>query len=588
MGAFGDAVVRILGHTTISGVKLADAEVQGAMDSTESPQTRALSMQLIDGASRRTILIERFPFVIGRLAECDLMLPESYISRSHARITREGEEVVLEDTNSSHGTFVNGERITRRSLRPQDSIRFGSLEGPELRFEADDRQGSTNLTILEQMQGIDAQPSDLEKLRWFLQAARDLNSAGRVDRVLASLLESTLALAKVERGYVFLANAKGVLEFALGMDAAGRVLTDTPTVSQTVMRQAIEGTDQFLVTDTLTAEGHVPASILAHNIRKIICIPLWQLRGSHRGDGAEDRASQVFGVLYLESRLRAERDSDVDHELMRTIAREAAALVDNAQLAAIEDQARQHKEELQIAARIQQGLMAVQIPAFPFADVQAHSVACSAVGGDFFDVVSGDDLLNVALVDVSGKGISAAILAATLQGMLYVQLQAQQPLEAIALATNRYLCQKNVGKYATMLLLRLHEDGTLEYMNCGHIQPRVCSDAGVSRLETANLPVGLIDAAEYKAGITRLRAGWRVVLATDGFTEAENPQGEFFGEERLDSAALCMELQPMLQGMADFCAGQPAGDDCTIVQVTYSGRVHGDAAVQPSGQGHSN
>jgi sigma-B regulation protein RsbU (phosphoserine phosphatase) len=536
---------------------------------------RAFSMQFIDGASRRTILIERFPFVVGRSAECGLVLPETYISRSHARIAWAGEEIVLEDTNSSHGTFVNGQRITRRTLRPQDSIRFGSLDGPELRFEADDRQGSTNLTILEQMQGIDAQPSDLEKLRWFLQAARDLNSAGKVDRVLASLLESTLALAKVERGYVFLTNAEGVLELALGMDAGGHILTETPAVSQTVMRQAIEGADQFLITDTLTAESNVPESILAQNIQKIICIPLRRLREAGPRSSVEDHARHVFGVLYLESRLHSERDSDVDHELMRTIAREAAALVDNAQLVVIEDQARQHKEELQIAARIQQGLMAVQIPTFPFADVQAHSSACSAVGGDFFDVVSGDDLLNVALVDVSGKGISAAILAATLQGMLYVQLQAQQPLEAIALATNQYLCQKNVGKYATMLLLRLHEDGMLEYMNCGHIQPRVCSDAGVSRLETANLPVGLIDGAEYKAGITRLLAGWSVVLATDGFTEAENSQGESFGEDRLDSAALCMELQQMLQGMADFCAGQPASDDCTIVQVTYSGPVHG-------------
>jgi serine phosphatase RsbU (regulator of sigma subunit) len=221
----------------------------------------------------------------------------------------------------------------------------------------------------------------------------------------------------------------------------------------------------------------------------------------------------------------------------------------------------------------------MQIPSLPFASVQAKSVACSAVGGDFFDVVPGDDMLNVVLVDVSGKGISAAILAATLQGMLHVQLQTQQPLEVIASATNRYLCQKNIGKYATMLLLRLHEDGTLEYMNCGHIQPRVCSGASISRLEEANLPVGLIDAVEYKTGITRLRAGSRVVLVSDGFTEAEDPQGEFFGDDRLDSAALCNGLDQILQTMAEFCAGQPASDDCTIVQATYTGRIHDDGAT---------
>jgi serine phosphatase RsbU (regulator of sigma subunit) len=535
-------------------------------------------MQLIDGPSRRTIMIESFPFVIGRSSKCSLVLPQPCVSRSHAKITREGSQFVLKDTKSSHGTFVNGEPITRRTLLPQDTIQFGSLEGPQLRFEVDDRQASKNQTILAQMQGLSAQESDLEKLRWFLQAARDLNSAARVDRVLASLLESTLALANVERGYVFLANADGVLEMALGMDASGCVLKDSSTVSDAVIRRATEGTDQFIVTDTLTAEGHDSESMKAHNIHTVICIPLRQLRVTHRGESADDLASRVFGVLYLESRFQPERVSDVDHELVSMIAREAAALVDNVQLAAIEDQARQHKQELQIAAGIQQRLMAVQIPALSFADVQAHCVACSAVGGDFYDVVSDGDMLNVALVDVSGKGISAAIMAATLQGMLYVQLQARQPLEAIASTTNRYLCKKNVGKYATMLLLRLHGDGTLEYINCGHIQPRVCSDAGVVRLEGANPPVGLIcGKTEYTAGITTLRPGWRVLLVSDGVTEAENAQGEFFGEERLDSAALCADLQCVLRSMFYFCAGHPASDDCTIVQVAYIGRVNDNA-----------
>jgi serine phosphatase RsbU (regulator of sigma subunit) len=345
------------------------------------------------------------------------------------------------------------------------------------------------------------------------------------------------------------------------------------------MRQATRGTDQFIVTDTLSAEGDVPDSIVAHSIHTIICIPLRRTRQTRQGESAEDPVGrQVFGVLYLESRFQPGGLSDVDHDLMRTIAREAAALVDNAQLAAIEDQARKHEKELQIAARIQQGLMAVQIPDFPFAGVQAHSIACSAVGGDFFDVISGDDVLNVALVDVSGKGISAAILASTLQGMLHVQLEAGQSLDTIAAATNRYLRLKDVGKYATMLLLRLHQDGQLEYLNCGHVKPRLCSDAGVSRLEECSVPVGLLDGAEYTVGNVALRPGSRVILVSDGITEAEDAQGDFFGEERLDSASLCGDLAGVLQRMAEFCAGHPANDDCTIVQVMFSGRA-GDGAA---------
>lgn len=554
------------------------------MDNPQSDTARNVSMQLTDGSVRRNVVIAHFPFVVGRSPESSLMLPQPYISRNHARFVIDGDEIVLEDTHSSHGTFVNGERITRHPLRTGDTIQFGSLQGPQLRLEPPTKQPSTNLTILAQMQRISAHRSDLEKLRWFLQAAREMNSAGGVDRVIASLLESTLVLAKVERGYVFLADARGSLQLSLGMDSDGHVLTDTSALSQTVMRQAIEGADQFLATDSLRAQGAVPQSILLHDIRRIICIPLRRRRRSQRNGLSAESATQVFGVLYLESRLQPDTSSDVDDELMKTIAREAAALLDNAQLAAIEDQARQHREELQIAARIQQGLMAVQIPSFPFAEVQAHSAACSAVGGDFFEIVSADDVLNAVLVDVSGKGISAAILASTLQGMLYVQLQSGQPLDGIASATNRYLCTKNVGKYATILLARLHQDGALEYMNCGHVQPRLCSGGLVSRLETANLPVGLLQDAEYVTGTAKLHPGDRLVLVSDGFTEAENSNEEFFGDDRLDSAVICSDIQNMIQEMLDFCAGHPASDDCTIVQVAYQGAASSEAEPAPATQ----
>lgn len=539
-----------------------------------------VSLRLIDGAMRRTIFIDRFPFMMGRSSESNLVLPHSYISRNHATLTCEDGQIVLTDVHSSHGTFVNGQRITQQTLHPKDIIHLGSLDGPQLEFEVGTRQSSTNLTILAQMQRIDAHQSDLEKLRWLLQAARDLNSGGGVERVLASLLESTLALAKVERGYVFLMDGGGSLQLSLGMDSSGQPLTDTSSISQTVMRQAIEGEDRFLVTDTLSAQGEVPQSILLHNVRKIICIPLRRLRKTQQNEKRDDPDSRVFGVLYLESKFQSESSSDVDGELMKTIAREAAALIDNAQLAAIEDQERQNREELQIAASIQQGLMATQIPAFSFAEVQAHSAACSAVGGDFFDVISVDAVLSAALVDVSGKGISAAILASTLQGMLYAQLQTGQPLEAIASAINKYLCHKNVGKYATMLLIRLHPNGLLEYINCGHIQPRLCSHRGVSRLEAANLPVGLLGDAEYTAGASQLSPGQSVILVSDGFTEAENRKGEFFGEERLDSAAICSNMLEVIQNMTDFCAGHPANDDRTILQVMYRGQEAPHPALQ--------
>jgi sigma-B regulation protein RsbU (phosphoserine phosphatase) len=529
-------------------------------------------MHLIDGGKKDKIVMDQFPFLIGRSAECHLVLTESFVSRTHAVILQEGGDLVVEDTKSRHGTYVNGGRASRHILRPHDSIQFGSCDGPRLVFKGDEKDDQTHHTILKQLQVIGSQGSDLERLHWFLHAAQQLNTAGAVDGIVASLLETTLVLTKVERGYVFLANTTGALELALGMESDGTLIQDASLVSRTVISQAIEGNDRFLVTDSLATEGAIPQSILARHIKTIICIPLRRSRQVSLDEESEPTASpQVFGALYLESRLQTDLVSKVDHDLLRTIAREAATLVDNAQLAVKEEETRQHRKELQIAAGIQQGLMAVRIPVLSFAKIETHSLACSAVGGDFFDVIPSHETVSVVLVDVSGKGMSAAILASTLQGMLYVQLKSGQPLEEIASATNQYLCAKNVGKYATMVLLRLHADGGLEYINCGHVQPRVCDEGRVSRLEVGNVPVGLIREAQFTADSVQLHVGSRVVLVTDGFTEAEDAQGNSLGEEGLDSAAVCSTVDDMRRRLADFCCGHPANDDCTVVQIAFKG-----------------
>lgn len=535
-------------------------------------------LRVIEHDIHRVLQLDGLPFLIGRAPEADLVLSQPFVSRRHAEIVREHGKLLLRDSGSRHGTFANGERITAHLLQPGDVLQFGSREGLEVQFSnsvAPVCEEVTTHGLLGKLHAMQADGSDLEKLRWFLQAARELSSAGAVDKVMASLLETTLALARVERGYVFLADTHGELKLALGLDAHGQVLEDASTVSQTVIRQAIEGHDQFLVTDTLTADGaHVPESIVAHSIRTVVCIPLRQRRNATaeaQGPAQAGSPRRLLGVLYLDSRFEPASFTEVDHELMSTIAREAAALVENAQLAVIEEQARQHEEELQIAADIQQGLMAVKFPRLHFVEIQADSIACKAVGGDFFDVLAQDDVVSVALVDVSGKGMSAAILASTLQGMLYVQLQAGRELSAIAAAVNDYLCNKNVGKYATMVLLRLHSDGRLEHMNCGHIAPRLCSHGEVTRLPGGSVPVGLIRNAEFLSGLTAVDPDSRLILVSDGFTEAEDAQGNFFGEERFDHASVCGDIHSMLSRMREFCADHPPNDDCTIVQLTYRG-----------------
>jgi phosphoserine phosphatase RsbU/P len=301
------------------------------------------------------------------------------------------------------------------------------------------------------------------------------------------------------------------------------------------------------------------------SIRMVYCIPLRK-----RAAGADCHEKDILGVLYLDSRLQPGKLSQVDNDLLETIATEAAALVENAFLAQSEEASRRYREELNIAAAIQQGLMEFAIPNLPYAKVHARSVACKDVGGDFYDVIATPDGLYIVIADISGKGVSAAILASTLQGLLYGLLLAGQPLADIADVANRYICEKNVQKYATMILVKLDPDGTFEYVNCGHVQPLLANSNGVKRLENANMVVGLIEEATYTSDRLQLKPGDRIVLATDGVTEAEGSDGEFFGEERLEIAVEGANIEGVLGKVETFMAGTPPNDDFTMLEVLYS------------------
>ena len=530
---------------------------------------------LLDGSIETPGTIAHSPYTVGRLPDRDLVLSHPYVSRKHAEIVYEHGVFFVVDAESRHGTFVNGIRVERQRLTSGDAIHFGSLDGPVLRFDA--QAGTSHSTIrdlLGQIQAISSPNSDLEKLRWFLEAARKLNTVGAVDQILASLVETTLQLTKVERGYVFLLNDAGELELAVGRSSTGEALADDLTLSHTAIQQATRTAGEYMVTDTLTAEsGARTHSMVAQSIRTVICIPLRRRRNEaarQPGDSDGITSGEILGVLYLDSRLNPGKLTEVDNDLLKTIATEAAALIDNAQLAIQEEHARRYREELNIAASIQQNLMTVKIPALPYAKIAARSIPCKEIGGDFFDVVADHESLSLVLADVSGKGVSAAILASTLQGMIYSQLLAGQPLQSIAEVANRYICTKDVGKYATMVILKLSRNGVLDYINCGHIHPLLCSPSGVHQLNSSNLPVGLIEEAGFRADSVRIEPGSRLLLVTDGVTEAENEAGEFFGDQRLADAAHCStSLEDLFEHVQQFCGATPANDDCTMLEVQF-------------------
>lgn len=521
-----------------------------------------------------SIVLKKLPFRVGRKTENDLVIPDARVSREHAQLVEDNGDYYVVDNQSKHGTFVNGERIEgRRKLARNDRIEFGIRDEIFVVFSPSQGRQNTTREFLTQLSGIELKShagSDLEKLTFFLDAARKLNTSNVLEEILVTLIEATLRLTGAERGYVFLRNDDGTLRLAAGRNARGGPLSDDKTISKSIITDAARSASAFLVSDTMKTSGMAKReSVIAHDLRTVICIPL-RRKMVHAEAKGNQITPDVIGVLYLDSKYASRDLTTVGQDILAAIATEAAALVENARLVQAEEAARRMEQEMTIAAGIQQRLMAVRIPELPFAKIQAKNVPCKDIGGDFFDLVKTDDGLLVVITDVCGKGITAAIMASIIQGLVYSQALAGVPLEQIVSTANTFLCQKELGeKYATLMIGKLFPDGRLEYVNCGHVPPLVVSGSKVTKLEQSNLPVGLLGEAQYKPGFTHLNAGDRLIVVTDGVTETENRSGEFFGYERLQDVAKSQGLDGIFMAIREYSEGVPFGDDCTIFELTY-------------------
>jgi len=533
------------------------------------------SLIFVHGNEQRTLYLDHTPFTIGRKMEKDLAIADPRVSRDHALIVSENGRFFVEDQGSKHGTFVNGERVQRKPLERNDRLEFGARDTIYAVFHPQHVTTNTARDFLSQISGIQIsnEVSDLEKLGIFLEAARKLNTTGVLDEILLTLLDVTLKLTGAERGYVFLKTPEGKLRLAAGRNSRSEILLDDTTISHSILEESLRANSEFLVSDTsrsLDLTGR--QSIVAYDLRTVICIPLRKLQVQSKSRGEAVATGETLGALYVDSRFASKDISKVSGDLLHVVATEAASLIENARLVQAEEESRRYQQELAIAATIQQQLMSVTIPEVPFARLNGKNLSCKEIGGDFFDAVNTEDGLAVVLADVAGKGVSAALLASTLQGMIYSQLVAHTPLPDIAASANRYLTSKHIGeKYATVVIARLRRDGELEYVNCGHIPPLFVCGNEVIRPTHGNLPVGLMPQVTYESDRYSLHTGDRLVLVTDGVTEAENAEGEFFDNERLEAAAKKGTMKDIFEAVSQFCAGTPLSDDCTVVELSYLG-----------------
>ena len=287
---------------------------------------------------------------------------------------------------------------------------------------------------------------------------------------------------------------------------------------------------------------------------------------------------EVKGILYLDSRKTMHALSGLDQKILSKLANDAASVFEKLELINAFEERKAMEKELGMAYETQQALLPSHLPEIPGFELSAFSHPTHHVGGDFYDFFIRDDTnFSGVLADVSGKGISAALLSSLVLGALEMESRSAAPPNEILNQINVYLCEKSQSnRFVTLFLFRLGISGEGEYVSAGHNPAYLFrSETGeIEELHARDTVLGAFSFSRYESVPMEMNQGDLLVVYSDGITEAMDPHDDMFGEERLiglireHASSGCKVLEEtIISSIEEFTQGMPQTDDMTCMMI---------------------
>ncbi len=534
-------------------------------------------------SARGAVEVSRDETVIGRGQECDLQLADLRVSRRHLRIERRGDELWAADLGSRRGTLLNGRPLassTRLSegdvLELSDESRLVVRRRGGRPVEASTAEGALSGTVYRDAASLLARRSDLaaatsqeelrrhaERLHLLNEVHQALSDSPSRDALLEMILDRVFRQLAPEQAAVLLLGSDGEILHAVTRPA--RLAEGALFYSRSLARDVMTRRVAALILDAPTDERFGgAASMLDAGVRSVLAAPLLVPGGA-------------LGMIVLSSRLRVRQFGEADLELLVSLASVAALHLRNLSLAEEAAERRRLEQELALARRIQLALLPSSLPEIPGYEVMGGNVPSRGVSGDLYTVSRHAESGRVTcfVADVSGKGMAASLLGASLEALAAGPIEVGHPPDELCVRVSRRLYSRTPPeKYATAFVARLdpatHE---LLWTNAGH-NPALIVRAGgsIERCGATGPPLGLLPTATFRREGTELAPGDLLVVYTDGITEAIDPQEEEFGLERLEAFLATQVGVPLDRlrlaletALDEFAAGVPYADDRTLL-----------------------
>ncbi|MRR36076.1 FHA domain-containing protein, partial [bacterium] len=477
---------------------------------------------------QRLISSRKTSLRIGRLPDCEIAVEDPRVSRRHAEVYRTETGCYLHDAGSRNGTFLNGARVSMPAeLAPGDTIMVGTTR---IIYEP-----SAVMCLLEEAASEPVSFADVAALPhddqataplMFLEAVADIARQMVQDRPMEGLLDSILKLCiektGAERAAILLMNERNDLHPCAYRSTSRD--QDPFALSRSIVRKATEGKKAILIKDVAGDEElKASESVLGLKIRSAVCTPLWN-------------GEKMLGVLYVDSTSPEHQLGEVDLLFFSSLSGMVAERIENAILADMAREKHRLDDEVETAREIQSRLFPRTLPTIEGYQVAAINRPCTEVGGDYFDIIPCGEHFGIAIADVVGKGIGAAMLMSNLQALLHSRAaEFPDPGRLLGAMNAELLSRVGEDRFITFFYLLIDPRGNrIIYSNGGHNAPLLFRvDGKIEFLPATGLPLGILESSDYDTLRLEMEPGDLLLLYTDGITECMDATGGMFGEERL-------------------------------------------------------
>ncbi len=521
------------------------------------------------GIAPQQLAIPAETISLGRASDCTIPIKDRFLSRRHAEIVFDHGTWYVRDCGSVNGTLLNGVKIAEPvPLRAGDRIALGDSE---VVFHADEAASqliaidsdshATNLAIK-----IDEEERGTERTRILNSLAIEFLADRPMSELFEFILDRVVGLLRPSRAALALFGPDRDTFDNVKLRRQDASESTDLLISRTLLHEVVEGRKVVSFFDTSQDDKLARAqSIIAQHIRSAVCAPLLV------GDA-------VLGVLYIDYTSTRGAVTENDVRLLAQIARFAAVTLERTRLREEGLAKAKIDEELRTAYAIQRRLLPASLPVIEGYTFAASNRPAKSVSGDYYDVVvRPDGRIYFVIADVSGKGITAALVMSSVAMAFNIFIRTDPTPADLLRELNATLAPKTAPtKFVTLVAGVLDPStGAVEFANAGHVPPLVVSSAGVQPLRTTDLVVGLFPHAEYRNQTIRLEVGDSLVLFTDGVTEAEDAE-----EVQLGLMTIIEMLKPLHCTNAarilsaidahvnNYIGDAPPGDDVTMLALT--------------------